>query len=59
MDAWASLNGRRAARLIDPDVDLAAVEDGVAPADWIRPAPGGPPIQLRSWRERTALAEAR
>jgi len=38
-DAWASLNGRRARRLIDPDVDLAAVDDGLAPARWILPAP--------------------
>ena len=38
-DAWASLNGRRARRLIDPDVDLAAVDDGLAPAAWILPAP--------------------
>jgi hypothetical protein len=37
VDAWASLNGRRAARLIDPEVDLARVGQGVAPASWIRP----------------------
>ena len=41
-DAWASLNGRRARRLIDPDVDLAAVDDGLAPARWILPAPAEP-----------------
>ncbi|HEY8430618.1 MAG TPA: HTTM domain-containing protein, partial [Sandaracinaceae bacterium] len=56
-DAWASLNGRPSARLIDPDVDLARVEDGLAPATWILPAPEGPPIRLRSRRElREALA---
>lgn len=57
-DAWASLNGRPSARLVDPDVDLAAVDDGVAPAAWILPAPEGPPIRLRSRREhRAALAQ--
>jgi vitamin K-dependent gamma-carboxylase len=39
VDAWASLNGRRARRLIDPDVDLARVDAGLAPAVWILPAP--------------------
>jgi hypothetical protein len=41
-DAWASLNGRRARRLIDPKVDLAAVDDGLAPARWILPGPAEP-----------------
>lgn len=47
-DAWASLNGRRLAPLIDPDVDLASVSDGIAPARWIRPAPTDVPPHLRS-----------
>jgi vitamin K-dependent gamma-carboxylase len=56
-DAWASLNGRPSARLIDPDVDLARVDDGVMPAAWILPAPDGPPIRLLSPSERaSALA---
>ncbi|HEU4578444.1 MAG TPA: HTTM domain-containing protein [Polyangiaceae bacterium] len=46
-DAWASLNGRRARRLIDPDVDLASVDDGIAPARWILPAPAEPPPARR------------
>ena len=50
-DAWVSLNGRPSARLIDPDVDLAAIDDGVGMASWILPAPSGPPIQLRSRRD--------
>ncbi|MBL9111967.1 MAG: HTTM domain-containing protein, partial [Myxococcales bacterium] len=29
-DAWVSLNGRPAERMIDPDVDLARIEDGLA-----------------------------
>lgn len=54
VDAFASLNGRRSARLIDPDVDLARIDDGVAPAAWILPGPEGPPIRLTSRRERLA-----
>ncbi|MEQ8888722.1 MAG: HTTM domain-containing protein, partial [Sandaracinaceae bacterium] len=46
-DAWASLNGRPSARLIDPNVDLAAVEDGFAPADWILPRPDTAPLRMR------------
>ncbi len=51
MDALVSLNGRRAAPLIDPAVDLAQLDDGLAPAQWISPAPDGPPIRLRPARE--------
>lgn len=36
-DAWASLNGRRSQRLIDPDVDLADERDTLANKDWILP----------------------
>ena len=46
-DAWVSLNGRRAQRLIDPDVDLARVGGGLAPARWILQAPAGPAPELR------------
>ncbi|MEM9194162.1 MAG: HTTM domain-containing protein [Myxococcota bacterium] len=53
-DAIASLNGRLAVPLIDPDVDLATVEDSVWPAPWIQPAPTSPPIELRSPRGRIA-----
>ncbi len=51
VDAVASLNGRPAARLIDPSVDLSAVADGLAPHAWILPAPPGAPPSLRrsSW----------
>ncbi|MCA9662299.1 MAG: HTTM domain-containing protein, partial [Myxococcales bacterium] len=38
-DAYVAYNGRGHARLIDPDVDLAKVEDGLAPKAWILPAP--------------------
>jgi hypothetical protein len=46
-DALVSLNGRPAARLIAPDVDLTQVEDGIAPAAFVLPAPEGPPPQIR------------
>jgi hypothetical protein len=47
VQAIASLNGRRVAALIDPDVDLAKVDDGLAPARWILPVPDGPPPHIR------------
>jgi hypothetical protein len=37
VDAHASLNGRRSARLIDPTVDLAQQTDGLLPKTWILP----------------------
>ncbi len=44
VEALASLNGRRSRALIDPSVDLARVEDGVALATWItRPTSEAPP----------------
>ncbi|WP_437567501.1 HTTM domain-containing protein [Sorangium sp. So ce542] len=46
-DALVSLNGRRIARLIDPDVDLASVRDGIGPASYILPGPKGPPPHIR------------
>jgi hypothetical protein len=46
VDAIVSLNGRRAARLIDPNVDLARVQDSLAPAPWILPMPAEAPPHL-------------
>lgn len=46
-EALVSLNGRSAAPMIDPAVDLARVEDGIAKAPWILPEPEGPPIHLK------------
>ncbi|MBX3233805.1 MAG: HTTM domain-containing protein [Labilithrix sp.] len=46
-DAIASLDGRRAQRFIDPNVDLARVDDTLAPAAWILPAPTDPPPHTR------------
>ncbi|MEM9314605.1 MAG: HTTM domain-containing protein [Pseudomonadota bacterium] len=45
-DALVSLNGRVAHPMIHPDVDLATVEQGIAQAHWITPAPSeAPPLQ--------------
>ncbi|MCP3057474.1 HTTM domain-containing protein [Myxococcus sp. K38C18041901] len=50
-DVRVSLNGRAAQLLVDPDVDLAHVEDGLASKPWILPAPETPPVKLRpTWR---------
>ena len=38
-DVFVVLNGRPAARLIDPNVDLARVRDGLGPKAWVLPAP--------------------
>lgn len=43
---WCSLNGRKAALLVDPKVDLSRVPRDVWPAPWIAPRPGvAPPPQ--------------
>ena len=36
-DAFASLNGRRTARLIDPNADLARVKPGIWGNRWVLP----------------------
>ncbi|WP_272010156.1 HTTM domain-containing protein [Nannocystis radixulma] len=41
-DVFVTYNGRPAARLVDPDVDLARERDGLAPRPWILPAPPRP-----------------
>ena len=38
-DAYVAFNGRPSARFIDPDVDLAAINAGIAPKTWLLPAP--------------------
>lgn len=45
--ARASLNGRRSAPLIDPDVDLGGVRDGLGLAQFILPAPEDVPPHTR------------
>ena len=56
-DARVSLNGRSAALLIDPGVDLAKEEDGLAPKAWILPAPESPPVRLRPTRSAVARVD--
>ena len=38
-DAFVSFNGRDNARLIDPNVDLAAIAPGLMPKWWVLPSP--------------------
>ena len=47
-DAFVSLNGRPIARLIDPDANLAAIEDGITPATYILPAPATLPLRTHA-----------
>lgn len=44
VDSFVSLNGRPVARMIDPDVDLLAVDP--ARGDWILPEPDTDPVKL-------------
>jgi hypothetical protein len=53
VDAVASLNGHRRARLIDPNVDLAREPDGLWPKRWILPRPSGE--ALRSGATQRAM----
>ncbi len=46
-EALVSLNGRPAQPMIDPQVDLAAIDDGIARKRWILPGPTSPPPLLR------------
>lgn len=45
--AKVSLNGRRAAWLVDPTVDLTQIEDGLGRQSWILPSPTDPPPHIR------------
>lgn len=47
VEALVSLNGRRLAPLIDPQVDLSQVSDGLRRATWILPAPAAPPPRIQ------------
>ncbi|HWU88567.1 MAG TPA: HTTM domain-containing protein, partial [Kofleriaceae bacterium] len=58
VDAVASLNGRRRARLVDPTVDLARETDGFAPKRWITPAPSPDPSPLPSSPPAATAAHA-
>lgn len=52
-DAWVSLNGRKAQRLIDPNTELSLVNLSLLSAPWITNAPTQEPPSLR----RETLAE--
>lgn len=49
-DALVSLNGRPGARMIDPEVDLASIDDGLTRAPWILRAPDAAPPATRPVR---------
>ena len=42
-DVFISMNGRANSRLVDPDVDLAAVNNGFVPKRWLLPPQTSPP----------------
>ena len=42
-DVFVSMNGRANSRLVDPDVDLAAVDNSLAPKRWLLPQEPQPP----------------
>lgn len=52
VEALVSLNGRRAALMIDPTVDLTTVADGLGVADWILPLPAEPPLAVGGGRRQ-------
>lgn len=58
VDSLVSLNGRRARPLIDPNVDLARIRDGLRPASWVTPSPEGPPPRLRPVGRASASPKA-
>lgn len=47
VDARVSLNGRRSAALVLPNVDLTKKRDGLGKLDWVTPAPRVPPPHTR------------
>ena len=47
VESRVGLNGRRSAALIDPNADLSRVDDGLARATFISPAPLGAPQHTR------------
>ena len=52
VDALVSLNGRPAALMIDPTVDLTTVDDGIQRAEWILPQSDHRPARLARHLER-------
>ncbi len=54
VDARVSLNGRRAATMIDPEIDLARVLDSLAIMKWVVPRPITDPLPVYPARTRHA-----
>lgn len=46
-ESRVAFNGRRGIPMIDPEVDLASIRDGLARADWVLPAPEQDPPHTR------------
>lgn len=46
-EALVSLNGRRLSPMVDPSVNLGAIDDGLAPYLWVLPAPNTAPPHVR------------
>ena len=40
-DAFVTINGRQAARFVNPEVDLASIEPGLRPKSWVLPVETG------------------
>lgn len=45
-DTWVALNGRAAAQLLDPNLDLTKQKDSLAPKTWFLPPPTDSPERL-------------
>jgi hypothetical protein len=58
-DALVSLNGRRAAPMIDPDANLAIEHDTIAIMPWIAAAPPSDPLPAYPTRSAVATATKR
>lgn len=58
VDALVSLNGRRMRRLIDSNVDLSTIRDGITKAHWILASPSEPPPYIQPVRHAEAMARS-
>jgi len=57
-DAFASLNGRQRARLVDPTIDLARRTRGLAPYTWVLPMTESPTTRASRASQMTEASEA-
>lgn len=49
VDAWVSLNGRPARRLVDPTIDVETIDRAHGMSAWIAPPPTEPPLAAHPW----------